>query len=158
MNTLVKIDSNALTYLGEAIEPVYDPSRDDPGLAEQRVAMIRSYFYGSVQFWVLPTVELECDQIRNRSKHRSHQHAVRQSKSCPSPCAFVRAGAPTQGCGRFRSSNCCLRSSESVLQANDLRTKPVESMRIAEAEIMSRSLLFSRTDHMFFRPFFNKRS
>jgi hypothetical protein len=72
----VAIDSNALTYLVEAMEPGYDPARDVPNLAAERIAMIRTYLYGGIQFWVMPTVEAEYNQIRGRSRHLDHQQAA----------------------------------------------------------------------------------
>jgi predicted nucleic acid-binding protein len=72
----VGIDSPSLTYLVEAIEPGYDPAADEPTLADQRVAMVRSYFYGNVQFWVIPTVETEYNRIRDPDRHLRHQQAA----------------------------------------------------------------------------------
>lgn len=71
----VGIDSQALTYLVEAIEPGYDPAAD-PALAAERVAMVRSYVYGGVRFWVMPTVEAEYNRIRNPDRHLRHQRAA----------------------------------------------------------------------------------
>ena len=76
MHSLVAIDSNALTYLVEAIEPAYDPAHDAPGLAAERIAMIRTYLYGGVQFWVMPTVEAEYNRIQDPSRHLRHQRAA----------------------------------------------------------------------------------
>jgi hypothetical protein len=73
---LVAIDSNALTYLVDAIEPSYDPDHDAPALAAERKAMIRAYIYGGVQFWIMPTVEAEYDKIRDPSRHLRHQRAA----------------------------------------------------------------------------------
>jgi hypothetical protein len=73
---LVGIDSPALTYLVEAIKPGYDPSADDPVLAAERVAMVRNYVYGGVQFWVLPTVECEYNRIRDPDRHLRHERAA----------------------------------------------------------------------------------
>lgn len=76
MNGLVAIDSNALTYLVEAIEPGYDPKRDVPELAAERIAMIRTYLYAGVQFWVMPTVEAEYNRIRDPLRHLRHQRTA----------------------------------------------------------------------------------
>jgi hypothetical protein len=76
VNELVAVDSNALTYLVEAVQPRYDPTRDPPALAAERVAMIRAYLYGGVQFWVMPTVEAEYNKIRDPSRHLRHQRAA----------------------------------------------------------------------------------
>ena len=60
----------------EAIEPGYDPAADKPTLADQRLAMVRSYLYGRVQFWVMPTVETEYNRIRDPDRHLRHQRAA----------------------------------------------------------------------------------
>jgi hypothetical protein len=73
---VVGIDSQVLTYLVEAIEPAYNPAADDLRLAPERVAMVRSYYYGNVRFWVLPTVECEYNQIRDPAKHLRHQRGA----------------------------------------------------------------------------------
>ena len=59
----VAIDSNALTYLIQAIEPGYDPKHDDPILAKERIAMIRIYLYTGYALYVLPEVESEYKKI-----------------------------------------------------------------------------------------------
>ena len=38
--------------------------------------MIRAYLYGGVQFWVMPTVEVEYNKIRDSSRHLRHQRAA----------------------------------------------------------------------------------
>jgi predicted nucleic acid-binding protein len=76
VRSLVAIDSNVLTYLVEAIEPGYDPAADDPVLAAERIAMICTYLYAGVQFWVMPTVESEYNRIRDPSRHLRHQRAA----------------------------------------------------------------------------------
>jgi hypothetical protein len=70
---IVAIDSNALTYFVEAIEPGYDPTADAPDLAFERVAMIRSYLYGGVCFWIMPTAQEEYLRIRDPVRHKQHQ-------------------------------------------------------------------------------------
>src|SRR5262245_44645075 len=74
---VVGIDSQALTYLVEAIEPGYDPAADDPVVAAERVAMVRSYLYGDVRFWVMPTVAAEYNEIRSPDRHLRHERATR---------------------------------------------------------------------------------
>ena len=44
------IDSNALTYLVEAMTPGYAPILDESSLAAERLAMIRTYLYTDVLF------------------------------------------------------------------------------------------------------------
>jgi hypothetical protein len=76
MRSLIGIDSNSLTYLVEAIEPRYEPRADDPNIAAERIAMLRTYLYAGVQFWVSPTVAREYNRIRQPSKHLKHQRTA----------------------------------------------------------------------------------
>jgi hypothetical protein len=75
--TTVAIDSNALTYFVEAIEPSYHPSTDDPTLAVERLAMIRSYLYRAIGLWVMPTVVVEYNRIRDPARHFQHKSNAR---------------------------------------------------------------------------------
>ncbi len=70
------IDSNALTYLVEAMTPGYAPSLDKSALAAERVAMIRTYLYTDVLFWVGPEVEKEYERIRDQNRHLLHFQTV----------------------------------------------------------------------------------
>jgi predicted nucleic acid-binding protein len=72
----VAIDSNALTYLLEAMEPGYDPVADDSALARERLAMIRSYLYAEQYFYVLPEVETEYRKIRHEDWRKAHESLV----------------------------------------------------------------------------------
>lgn len=70
----IAIDSNVLTYLVEVTEPGYDPAKDRPELAAERIAMLRVFLYGGRDFWVSPTVKREYGRIRNQawlSRHDS---------------------------------------------------------------------------------------
>ena len=59
----VAVDSNALTYLVEPMEPGYDPALDDPVLVQERIAMVRILLYGDLDMWVSPTVKQESREI-----------------------------------------------------------------------------------------------
>jgi hypothetical protein len=72
----VAIDSMALTYLLEAMEPTYDPTTDDPTLASERLAMIRTYLYAEQYLYVLPQVKIEYRRIRNTDWRNSHESLV----------------------------------------------------------------------------------
>ncbi len=72
----IAIDSNALTYLLEAMEPAYDPSNDDFALACERLAMIRSYLYAEQCFYILPQVEAEYRRIRHEDWRTAHEELV----------------------------------------------------------------------------------
>jgi hypothetical protein len=67
VNRFAAIDSNVLTYFLEAFQDGYDPGQDVSGLANERVAAVRCFFYGERPFWVGPTVKRECARIRNIS-------------------------------------------------------------------------------------------
>jgi hypothetical protein len=72
----VAIDSNALTYLIQAMEPGYDPMQDNPALASERLAMIRCYLYAEQYFYVLPEVEREYQQITGKDWRQTHETVV----------------------------------------------------------------------------------
>ena len=72
----VAIDSNALTYLAEAMEPGFDPNSDLPSLAKERIAMIRTYLYAGQPFYVLPEVESEYKMISNKDWRDTHEELV----------------------------------------------------------------------------------
>ena len=73
--TQVAIDSNALTYLIDAMAPEYEPARDASGLAVDRIAMIRIRLYAGIPLAVLPTVEREYRAIRQDTKRTEHARA-----------------------------------------------------------------------------------
>jgi hypothetical protein len=73
---LVGIDSKALTYLIEAMEPTYDPKEDQSSLAAERIAMIRIYLYGGYVFRVLPTVMQEYNRIRTELRRIRHERTT----------------------------------------------------------------------------------
>src|SRR5438093_10105566 len=56
MPRYVAIDSNALTYLIDAVQIGYSPDLDPRPVDHERVAMLRCLFYGDCSFWVPPTV------------------------------------------------------------------------------------------------------
>jgi hypothetical protein len=66
------VDSNTLTYLLEALQEGYDPSLDTTGLAAERVAMVRCFFYGDCSFWVTPTAQEEYTRIKNAGWRQTH--------------------------------------------------------------------------------------
>jgi hypothetical protein len=65
MDKKVGIDSNALTYLIQATEPEYNPSNDEIVNAEEKIAMVRLFFYIENPFFVPPTVKEEYQKINN---------------------------------------------------------------------------------------------
>jgi hypothetical protein len=67
------IDSNVLTYFLEAFRGGYDPASDVSGLAGERVAIVRCYFYGDCEFWVSPTVKRECELIKDAQWAELHR-------------------------------------------------------------------------------------
>ena len=72
----VAIDSNALTYLVEAMEPNYDPANDDPSLAVERISMLRTFLYTGTPFYVLPQVRKEYNNIPRYEWRNIHASTV----------------------------------------------------------------------------------
>ena len=73
MKYKVGIDSNTLTYLIEAMDPNYDPCSDRSNLVNERIALLRIYLYGGIQFHVVPTVTAEYQKIKNKLKKETHE-------------------------------------------------------------------------------------
>ena len=68
MSIYAAIDSNALTYLVNAIGVEgYDPAHDTSGLADERIAMSRLFMYGDCK----RIVELSRHQMRTASRDGS---------------------------------------------------------------------------------------
>ena len=64
MPVYAAVDSNALTYLVDAIGVEgYDPAQDNSGLADERIAMSRLFMYGDCKLWVPPVVRIETADI-----------------------------------------------------------------------------------------------
>ncbi|MDL2124922.1 MAG: hypothetical protein LWX51_18030 [Deltaproteobacteria bacterium] len=72
----VAIDSNALTYLIESMEPNYFPSSDDPVLAIERISMLRIFLYAGLLFYVLPQVINEYAKIPKYDWRDIHKSTV----------------------------------------------------------------------------------
>lgn len=66
----IAIDSNAITYLLEAMSPGFDPLSDS--LSNERRAMIRIALYIH-KIYVPPTVKAECNRIPDRLKRLEHE-------------------------------------------------------------------------------------
>ncbi len=73
MTRKIAIDSNALTFLVDAIMGRYNPKVDTKELASQKVSLLRIFLYCGTQFYVVPTVELEYKRIKNRFNRKEHQ-------------------------------------------------------------------------------------
>ena len=65
----IALDSQCLTYLIDALEGVGPPT---DALAEQRIALVRTYLYTQGTLWITPTVEREFKLIRDRAKRDRH--------------------------------------------------------------------------------------
>lgn len=70
MNSLVCIDSNAMTYLVEAIMNGGKPSGN---VADEKIALLRSYLYREDTLYISPTVKEEYDKIKDEIKRQDHQ-------------------------------------------------------------------------------------
>ena len=75
------VDSNTLTYLLEALRDDYDPALDRSALVQERVAMVRCYFYGDCSFWVAPTAQIEYAKIKNEAWRKVHDRSTRATSS-----------------------------------------------------------------------------
>ncbi len=67
----VGLDSQCLSFIIDALEGVAEPT---DALAEQKVALVRTYLYTPGTLWTMPTVKREFERIRDpvrRAKHRS---------------------------------------------------------------------------------------
>lgn len=73
MCAIVAIDSNLHTYLLQAMVPDYDPSADLTGLAPHRKAILRSFFYATQTFLIVPTVHKEYLKITDAGLKEAHQ-------------------------------------------------------------------------------------
>ena len=69
---LVGVDSNALTYLVQAMSGDYNPSQDSTRLAPERVAMLRIYLYSEPPLCVTPAVKNECLRISDAGERDFH--------------------------------------------------------------------------------------
>ena len=69
----IAVDSNALTYLIDVINPAYDPKLDKSGLSDDRISMLRIFFYGGYTYYILPTVFDEFKRIEDALKRNSHE-------------------------------------------------------------------------------------
>jgi hypothetical protein len=72
MSIYPAVDSNTLTYLIEGLREGYDPIADGSGLADERVAIVRCFFYGGCSFWVTPTAQTEYSKIKDADWCRTH--------------------------------------------------------------------------------------
>jgi hypothetical protein len=72
MAKLVALDSNALTYLIEAVRDGYLPQADPDAIAPERLAMFRLFCYATCDFWVPPTVRTEYLRISDPAKREPH--------------------------------------------------------------------------------------
>ena len=62
----VGLDSQCFSYLLDALEGVSEPT---DALADERKALVRTYFYSPGTFSLLPQVRAECDRITTRGRH-----------------------------------------------------------------------------------------
>ncbi len=70
MNSLVCIDSNAITYLVEAIMKGEKPIGD---VADEKISLLRTYLYRNETLYISPTVKEEYEKIKNEIKRQNHQ-------------------------------------------------------------------------------------
>lgn len=64
------MDSQCLSYLIDAIEGLDEPT---DALADQRVALFRTYLYREGGLFITPTVKVECERIRDVDRAAIHK-------------------------------------------------------------------------------------
>lgn len=77
MSKTVALDSNALTYLLDAISEGYLPHADPDSISAERSAMFRLFCYGGCPLWVSPTVRTEYLRITAPAKRELHDRWAR---------------------------------------------------------------------------------
>ncbi len=70
MKSLVCIDSNAVTYLVDAIMNGGQPIGD---VASEKISLLRTYLYRDDTLHISPTVKEEYEKIKNEIKRKNHQ-------------------------------------------------------------------------------------
>jgi len=63
------LDSQCVSYVIDALKDLVEPTDK---LAEQKIALVRSYFYIAGTFWTTPTVVREVEAIRNPERKAEH--------------------------------------------------------------------------------------
>lgn len=70
-NSWVCIDSNAATYLVEAI---MTGKRPDDALAAEKISLLRTYLYSDVILCITLGVDVECSKIRDEERRKCHEN------------------------------------------------------------------------------------
>lgn len=96
MSKSASLDSNALTYLLDAVSRAYLPQADPDLIAAERLAMFRIYCYSGCKLWVSPTVKAEYIRISDSTKRESHHvwvsyHLEDVEPPVPDPILDLRA-------------------------------------------------------------------
>lgn len=73
----VALDSNALTYLLDALGAGYLPQNDSDSIAPERLSMLRLFCYSPCAFSVSPTVRAEYLRISDPLKRETHDRWAR---------------------------------------------------------------------------------
>lgn len=121
---MMGIDSNALTYLVEALAPTYDPSLDHSPLKPERIAVVRIYFYKGDTYNVTPTVRSEYLRIRNSTSKDLHDRL----------CQFLLLDP-------WNLNQTAVHNRASALQAH--HSDPDDCSIVAEAEFMGLQALLT---------------
>ncbi len=77
MKHTAALDSNALTYLLDAVADGYIPDDDTEAIRAERVAMFQIFCYFDGSLWVSPTVREEYTRITDPDKRRRHDRWAR---------------------------------------------------------------------------------
>jgi len=97
----VGLDSDALTFLVEAMSGDYDPANDPSGTAVERVAMFRIFLHADHPLCLTPTVQRQYDAISCGKRHRAHWD-VHQFHLCDA-AGEVPSGPDQARVSHFRS-------------------------------------------------------
>jgi hypothetical protein len=74
---MVALDSNALTYLLDAVVDGYLPQSDRDSIAPERVSMFQLFCYATHDFWVSPTVRAEYRRIADDTRRELHDRRAK---------------------------------------------------------------------------------
>lgn len=118
----VALDTQCFSYLLDAIAGIEEPT---DVLAEERKALVRSWFYMPGTFYLSQTVVAECEQIRQAERREFHASFVRALLFLNLPVhdtATVNARTEKLLCFHAKRNDCRVLAEEEDLQLKHLLT------------------------------------
>lgn len=76
MPVCIALDSNCLTYFINSMAPDYEPDKDNSGLVEEKVSLLRTFFYVDINYWVMPAVQAEYNKIKDINNKYLHDQTT----------------------------------------------------------------------------------